>query len=97
MFVVKQEKAPLDSRTKKTMGTRFGLEFLCVFSNNSHPGKLHCTSFSQKRLCLDDRQLEQTQEERLVGLDIDPSLSWSSHIANLRTKALKARCCTGSH
>ena len=33
---------------------------------------------------MDDRQLEQTQEERLVGLDYDPSLSWSSHIANLR-------------
>ena len=35
---------------------------------------------------MDDRQLEQTQEERLVGLDYDPSLSWSSHIANLREK-----------
>ena len=35
---------------------------------------------------MDDRQLEQTQEERLVGLDYDPSLSWSSHIANLRKK-----------
>ena len=35
---------------------------------------------------MDDRQLEQTQEERLVGLDYDPSLSWSSHIANLRGK-----------
>lgn len=49
MFVVKQEKGPLDSRTKKTMGTRFGVEFLFVFSNNSHPGKLHCISFSQKK------------------------------------------------
>ena len=37
---------------------------------------------------MDDRQLEQTQEERLVGLDYDPSLSWSSHIANLRKKKL---------
>ena len=25
-------------------------------------------------LCLDGRQLEQTQEERLLGLDIDPTL-----------------------
>ena len=48
MFVVKQEKAPLDSRTKKTMGTRFGLEFLCVFSNNSHPGKLHCKTLKAR-------------------------------------------------
>ena len=37
---------------------------------------------------MDDRQLEQTQEERLVGLDYDPSLSWSSHIANLREKKI---------
>ena len=48
-------------------------------------------------LCLDDRQLEQTQEERLLGLDIDPSLSWSYHVANLGKKTLKARCCCGSH
>ena len=34
-------------------------------------------------------QLEQTQEERLLGLDIDPSLSWSSHVANLRKELLK--------
>ena len=34
-------------------------------------------------------QLEQTQEERLLGLDIDPSLSWSSHVANPRKKLLK--------
>ena len=27
-------------------------------------------------LCLDGRHLEQTQEERFLGLDIDPSLSW---------------------
>ena len=40
-------------------------------------------------LYLDGRQLEQTQEERLLGLDIDPSLSWSSHVANLRKKLLK--------
>ena len=37
-------------------------------------------------LCLDGRLLEQTQEERLLGLDIDPCLSWSSHVANLRKK-----------
>ena len=42
-------------------------------------------------LCLDGRQLEQTQEERLLGLDIDPSLSWSSHVANLRKKKLLKR------
>ena len=35
------------------------------------------------------RQLEQTQAKRFLGLDIDPSLSWSSHIANLRKKLLK--------
>ena len=40
-------------------------------------------------LYLDGRQLEQTQEERLLGVDIDPSLSWSSHVANLRKKLLK--------
>ena len=40
-------------------------------------------------LYLDGRQLEQTQEERLLGLDIDPSLSWSSHVANFRKKLLK--------
>ena len=40
-------------------------------------------------LWLDDSQLEQTHEERLLGLDIDPSLSWSSHVANLRKKLLK--------
>ena len=37
-------------------------------------------------LCLDGRQPEQTQEERLLGLDINPSLSCSSHVANLRKK-----------
>ena len=40
-------------------------------------------------LWLDGRQLEQTQEERLLGLDIDPSLSWSTHVANLRKTLLK--------
>ena len=40
-------------------------------------------------LYLDGRQLEQTHEERLLGLDIDPSLSWSSHVADLREKLLK--------
>ena len=41
-------------------------------------------------LWLDGRQLEQTHEEHLLGLDIvDPSLSWSSHVANLRKKLLK--------
>ena len=40
-------------------------------------------------LYLDGRQLEQTQEERLLGLDIDPSLSWSSHVDNLRKKLLR--------
>ena len=40
-------------------------------------------------LYLDGRQLEQTQEERLLGLDIDPSLSWSSHVANFRKKLLE--------
>ena len=28
--------------------------------------------------------LEQTQEERLLGLVIDPSLSWSSHVTRLK-------------
>ena len=40
-------------------------------------------------LYLDGRQLEQTHEERLLGLGIDPSLSWSSHVANLREKLFK--------
>ena len=40
-------------------------------------------------LWLDGRQLEQTQEERLLGLVIDPSLSWSSHLTKLRKKLLK--------
>ena len=40
-------------------------------------------------LCLDGRHLEQTQEERFLGLDIDPSLSWSSQVGNLRKKLLK--------
>ena len=40
-------------------------------------------------LCLEDRQLEQTQAERLLGLGVNPSLSWSSHVANLRKNLLK--------
>ena len=40
-------------------------------------------------LCLDGRHLEQTQEEHFLGLDIDPSLSWSSQVGNLRKKLLK--------
>ena len=39
-------------------------------------------------LFLDDRKLEQAQEERLLGLDIDPTLSWSNHVTN-RKKLLK--------
>ena len=39
-------------------------------------------------LCLDGGQLEQTQEKRLLGLDIDPSLSRSSYATNLRKKKL---------
>ena len=37
---------PLDSRTRTTASTRFDLKFFRVFSNDKHPGKLHCTSFS---------------------------------------------------
>ena len=37
-------------------------------------------------MSLDGRQPEQTQEERLFGLDTNPSLSCSSHVANLRKK-----------
>ena len=40
-------------------------------------------------LFLDDRKLEQTQEERLLDLDIDPTLSCLNHVANLRKKLLK--------
>ena len=40
-------------------------------------------------LCLDSRRLEQTQDEHLLGLYIDPSLSWSSHVENLKKKLLK--------
>ena len=40
-------------------------------------------------LLLDDRKLERAQEERLLGLDIDPTLSWSNHVTNLRNKLLK--------
>jgi len=35
-------------------------------------------------------KLEQAQEERLLGLDIDPTLSWSNHVTNLRKKLLSA-------
>ena len=37
-------------------------------------------------LFLDDRKLEQAKEESLLGLDIDPTLSWSNHVTNLRRK-----------
>jgi len=47
-------------------------------------------------LCLDGRQLEQSKEEPLLGLDIDTSLSCSSHIAN-QEKTPKGRCCSGSY
>ena len=40
-------------------------------------------------LCLDGRHLEQTQEERFLGLAIDPSLSQSSQVGNLRKKLPK--------
>ena len=40
-------------------------------------------------LFLDDRKLEQAHEERLLSLDIDPTLSWSNHVTNLRNKLLK--------
>ena len=40
-------------------------------------------------LWLDSRQLEQTQDEGLLGLVIDPSLSWSSPVTKLRKKLLK--------
>ena len=59
--------------------------------------KLSCCEQCALSLWLDGRQLEQTHEERLLGLDIDPSLSWSSHVANLRKKTFKVRCCSGSH
>ena len=32
---------------------------------------------------------EQAQEERLLGVDLDPTLSWSNHVTNLRKKLLK--------
>ena len=66
----------------------------------AHPKKTKCMLIGTRQklsrfeecalsLYLDGRQLEQTQEERLLGLDIDPSLSWSSHVANFRKKLLK--------
>ena len=45
----------------------------------------HCEECALS-LCLDGRQVEQTQEERLLVRLLDPSLSWSSHVANLRKK-----------
>ena len=33
--------------------------------------------------------LSKLKEERLLGLDIDPTLSWSNHVTNLRKKLLK--------
>ena len=66
----------------------------------AHPEKTKCMIIGTRQklsrfeecalsLYLDGRQLEQTQEKRLLGVDIDPSLSWSSHVANLRKKLLK--------
>ena len=40
-------------------------------------------------LFLDDRELEKAQEERLLGLDIDPTLLWSNYVTNLRRIPLK--------
>ena len=40
-------------------------------------------------LFLDSRELKQAQEERLLGLDIDPTLLWSNYVTNLRRKLLK--------
>jgi len=37
---------------------------------------------------LDDGKLEQAQKGRLLGLDIDPTLSWSNHVTSLRKKLL---------
>ena len=51
--------------------------------------KLSCCEECALTLFLDDRKLEQAQEERLLGLDIDPTLSWSNHVTNLRKKLLK--------
>ena len=65
----------------------------------AHPEKAKCIIGTRQKLSrfekcalslyLDGRQLEQTHEERLLGLDVDPSLSWSSHVANLKKKLLK--------
>ena len=40
--------------------------------------------------CLNGRRLEQTQDEHLLGLDINPSLPWSSHVENLKKKLLES-------
>ena len=58
--------------------------------------KLSCCKECALSPCLDGRQLEQTREAPLLGLDIDPALPCSSHIAN-QEKTLKGRCCTGSY
>ena len=42
---------PLDSRARTTTITRFNFKFFFhVFSNNRHPGQLHCTSFLPKKI-----------------------------------------------
>ena len=51
--------------------------------------KLSRCEESALSLCLHGRHLEQTQEEHFLGLDIDPSLSWSSQVGNLSKKLLK--------
>ena len=40
-------------------------------------------------LWLNDHQLQQSHDERLLGVHIDPNLSWSTHVENLRKKLLK--------
>ena len=50
--------------------------------------KLSCCEEWALTLFLDDRKLEQAQEEHLLGLDIDPILSWLSNVTNLRKKLL---------
>ena len=66
----------------------------------AHPEKTKCMIIGTRQklsrfeecaisLYLDGRQLEQNKEKPLPGLDIDPSLSWSSHVANLWKKLLK--------
>lgn len=48
----------------------------------------HCKDCSLS-LWLNDKQLQQTHDERLLGVDIDPKLTWSTHVENLRKKLLK--------